>query len=228
MPAFAREGVPDFDGIFPGNPDLVAEVAGVAGTRDVHGHAGDFAAGDAKIFQVGDVGFGDFLEQRARGRALQGQRRHPLGDIFDIHRHAQGVLAKPAQAGVGGGPAIKIFRQAGDGAIVNHLALLIAPAAVDHLADLHFVDIARDHAIDQTGGIFAADDVLVQRRDVYERAGVADGVVLVLVVSLVTGDGVIARPFAVTQAGAQRKSSFVEGGADGQGYLLSGQHYKRG
>ena len=152
----------------------------------------------------------------AGGRPLQRERRDFLGNVFDLDIHAQGVLAEPAQAGVGGGPAVGVFVEARDGAVVDHLALLVAPAAVDHLAHADLVDVAGDDAVHQLGGVFAGDQVLVERRDVDERGGVADGVVLVLVMHLVDADRVVARPLAVVQAVAERESSLVKCGSDWQ------------
>ena len=53
--------------------------------------------------------------------------------------------------------------------------------------------------VDQPRGVRPGDQVLVERRDVDERRGVADGVVLVLVVRLVRADGVVAGPLAVVR-----------------------------
>ena len=85
------------------------------------------------------------------------------------------------------------------------------------MSHFDFVDVARDHAIHQLGRILAGDQVLVERRDVDERRGVADGVVLVLVMHLIDADRVVARPFAVVQALAERECSLVKRGSDGQG-----------
>ena len=61
--AFVGESVPDFHGVVPRHPDLVAEIAGVAGAGNVDRHSCDFAAGDAEVFQVGDVGVGNGFQQ---------------------------------------------------------------------------------------------------------------------------------------------------------------------
>src|SRR5262249_27730781 len=127
------------------------------------------------------------------------------------------VLAKPAQAGIGRGPAIFVLFQASDCAVVNHLSLFIAPAAVDHLTRLHLINVARDHAVYQPGGVFARDQILIQRRNIDQRGSIADGVVLVLVMHLIGADCVIARPLAVVQALAQGKSAIVKCSTNGQG-----------
>ena len=175
----------------------------------------NLAAGLAKIFEIRDVGFGDALQQFSRGWSLQRQRRDLLGDVFNLHVESDGVLPEPAQVGIGRGPAITILFQPGDGAVVNDLAVFIAPAAVDHLIDRDLVDVARDDAIDEARGIAAGDHVLVERRHVDQRRRIADGVVLVLMVSLIDTDRIEPRPLAVIQALTERKGSFVNRGSDG-------------
>src|SRR6185437_16456099 len=108
-----------------------------------------------------------------------------------------------------------------DGAVINHHALFIAPAAIDHLPRLHLMNVARDHAVHQLGSVFAGNQVLVERHDIDERSRIADSVVLVLVVHLIGADGVIARPFAIIQALAQGKSALMKCGSDGHGKSIS-------
>src|SRR5262249_29193551 len=69
-------------------------------------------------------------------------------------------------------------------------------------------------------GVGSGDSVFVERRDVDERGGVANGIVFVLMVHLVDADGVIAGPFAIVEAFAEGESAFVKSGSDGQGRLL--------
>src|SRR5437868_4527612 len=97
--------IPDFDRVIPGDPDFIAEIAGVSSTRDVHRNACDLAMSYAKIFQVRDVGFGYGLQQTGGSRSLQRERRYFLGNIINLYVHVQAVLPEPAQAGIGGGPA---------------------------------------------------------------------------------------------------------------------------
>ena len=66
------------------------------------------------------------------------------------------------------------------------------------------------------GRVFAGDQIFVERCDIDERGGVADGVVLVLMMHLVNADGVVSRPLAVVQALAEGEGSLVKCGSDGQ------------
>ena len=56
------ECIPDLHRLFPGNPDLVAEVSGIARTRDIDGNTGNGSVGHAEVFQVLDFGLGHGFE----------------------------------------------------------------------------------------------------------------------------------------------------------------------
>ena len=99
-----------------------------------------------------------------------------------------------------------VLRQPRHRAVVDHLAVLVAPRRVVHLADGDLERVARDQAIDELDRVAAGDQVLEERRDVDQRRGVADRVVLVLVVRLVGADRVVARPLAIVEALAQREA----------------------
>ena len=126
----------------------------------------------------------------------------------------QGVLLEPAQARVGRGPAVDVLRQPGDGPVVDDLAVLVAPRRVDDRADRDLAQVPRHDPVDEARRVLARDPVLEERRDVDQRRGVADRVVLVLVVGLVGGDRVVARPLAIVQALAERERPLVYGGSD--------------
>jgi len=66
---------------------------------------------------------------------------------------AERILLEPAETGVGGGPAVFVFAETGDGAVVNDFSFGVAPAAVDDLVHGYFVDVARDDAVDEAGGV---------------------------------------------------------------------------
>jgi len=166
-----HELVPDFHGVIPGNPDFVAEVTSVSGAGDVHGDAGDFSVRDAKIFEIGNAGVGCCVKKFSGCRTLQCESGELLGNVFELDIEAERVLLKPAEAGIGGGPAIFIFAEARDGAVVDDFAFGIAPAAIDNLIDGDFVDVAGDDAIDEASGVGSGDAIFVERRDVDERGG---------------------------------------------------------
>src|SRR5262249_8044914 len=108
-----------------------------------------------------------------------------------------------------------VFAESRNCAVVDDVALVIAPAAVDDLIDRYFVDVARDDAIHEARGIGTGDAVFVERRDVDERGRIADSVVLVLVMHLVHATRVVTGPLAIVEAFAESESSFVKCRADG-------------
>ena len=159
--ALVHQRVPDFDRVVPGHPNLISQITGIAGTRDIHRDACNFAVRHAKIFQIRDVRFRNRLQQLARSRPLQRQRGDFLRNVLDLHVHVEAVLTKPAQAGIGSGPAIHVLLQPGDSPVVDDFSLLVAPAAVNHLTHRNLVDIAGDYAVHQFRRIFPRDQVLV-------------------------------------------------------------------
>src|ERR1700733_7473281 len=124
---------------------------------------------------------------------------------------------EPPHARIRSSPAIQIFIQTREGAVVNHLSLLVAPAAIDHPAHCHSIYVARNHAIYELCRVSSADPVLEQRRHVNHRSGVADRVVLVLVVRFIDARGVVSGAFAKVQALAQAKGILVNGGSNWHG-----------
>ena len=141
---------------------------------------------------------------------MQREGRDLLGDLLDLHLESDGVLAEPAQIGIGGRPAIAVLLQPRNCAIVNDLAFFVAPAAVDHLVDGDLVDVTGDDTIHEAGGVAPGDHVLEQRGHVEKRGGVANGVVFMLVMSFINADRIEPRPLTVIQALAKWKGALVD------------------
>ncbi|MCZ6528858.1 MAG: hypothetical protein O6949_00815 [Chloroflexi bacterium] len=76
---------------------------------------------------------------------------------------------RPAPARIGGGNAESILRQPPDRAIVDDLAIVIAPGAVEDLTDLAMSHIARHDAIHNGSSLRASDVVLEKWGDVDQR-----------------------------------------------------------
>ena len=136
----------------------------------------------AEVFQRLDVGLRRRPQHARRRGTLKRQRRNTFRDILDLDVQPDGVLPKPSQAGIGGGPSIRLLVQPRDRPVIDDLALLVAPGRVPDLPDAHASGVTRDDAVDEPRRVSAGDAVLEQRRDVDERRRVANGVVFVLVV----------------------------------------------
>ena len=149
---------------------------------------------------------------------MQGERRKLFGDVLDLHLESNGVLPEPAQVRIGGGPAVAVLLEAGDSAIIDHLAVLITPAAINDLIDGDLVDVARQHTIYETGGVAPGDQVLEQRSHINKRRRIADSVVFMLVMGFVNAYGIEARPLTEVEALAEWERSCVDRSSDGHLY----------
>jgi hypothetical protein len=178
------------------DPQLVAEVARVTGARNLEIHAGNAVVHRAEVPErVHRIARGG-VQYGARQRTLQRERAERLGDLLDRHLHAEGIAVQPAQAGLRRRQAVVLLAEPADRAVVDHLAVPVAPARIEHLARPRPRHIAGDDAVQQPRRIGAGDPVLVQRRNVDERRGVADRRVLALVRELVAACGGVAGPAA--------------------------------
>src|SRR5262245_21387587 len=129
------ERVPDLDGVAPGRPDLVTEIAGVAGARDVHLDAGDRAARDAEVPQLVDIGLRHLPQELRRRRALEREGADLLRDVLDRDVETRRVLGQPPQVRLRRGPAVEIRPEPAHRAVVDDLPALVAPRSVDDLPD---------------------------------------------------------------------------------------------
>jgi hypothetical protein len=210
--------VPERDGPPGVDPQLIAEVAGVARARDVDrdlpATGPDRRGATPEVAQVVEGLARGRLEDRPRVRALERDRGRPLGDVVDRDVEAGGVHPQPAELRIRRGPAERAVIEGVDGPVVDHLAVLVAPRRVDHSTGAELRRVAGDHAIDETPRVRAPDDVLVERTDVDERGGLADRVVLDVVGVGVGRRGEVARPLAPLLLAVQRGGDGMERGAD--------------
>jgi hypothetical protein len=146
--------------------------------------------------------------------SLQRQRGDSLGRLLDRDVQAGGVLAEPAELGIGGRPAVAIVRQAMDRPVVDHLAGLVAPGRVVDLPDGEPGGVARDDAIHQPGGVRTGHLVLEERAHVDQGGRLADRVVLDVVLVRVDTRGEEARPLPPLLLAVERLGSGMERGSD--------------
>ncbi|MCG3118814.1 MAG: hypothetical protein ALAOOOJD_01089 [bacterium] len=103
-----------------------------------------------------------------------------------------------------------VFRQAGNGAVVYHFALFIAPRRVHDLADAAFFRVTCDNAINERHGVRAADFVFEQWGDVDQRRGIANGVIFAFVRHFINTNGQITGPIAPIVTLAQRRHAGIK------------------
>src|SRR5262249_29145424 len=128
--------------------------------------------------------------------------------------HSRGILSKPSEARIGGGPAISVLLEPRNSAIVDHFTALITPRRIDHLAHRHLPHIARDDTIDQPRRILASEPVLEQRRNINQRRSIANRVVLMFMVRLIGANRIVSRPLAIAKTLAERECPFVKRSSD--------------
>src|SRR6185436_16931590 len=109
-------------------------VARVAGPGYVDRRATDLRRPAPEVAQVVERFAGRGLEDRPRERALQGERGGRLRVLVDRDVEPHAVLAEPAQLRVGGRPAVTAVAEIVDRAVVDDLAMLVAPRRVDDRA----------------------------------------------------------------------------------------------
>ena len=180
-----RDRIPQRDGLRRIYPDLVAEVAGVAGARDRHRNSPDLGTRQPEVFQTGEIALGGKLQDLTRAWALEREGSRALRDVLNLHIETRRVQMQPPQRGIGRGHAVRLIAQDRDRTVVDLFALVVTPGRVQHLADLGFADVARDDVIEQPRGVTAGDQVLVQRRDIEQRRGIPNRVVFAIVRELV-------------------------------------------
>src|SRR5690606_23108475 len=106
------------------------------------------AVGQVIVAQGVEIDAGNQLAQN--GPAVgppQGERGQRFGDVLDAGVEAESHVLEPAEVGIGGRDAEMVFGQAGDGAVVDHLPILVAPRRVDNLPYTKIGDAAGDQAV---------------------------------------------------------------------------------
>ncbi len=157
------------DRLSASNPDLVAEVAGVAGARDGDGTIAQRGVDEPEVLERVDVGGRKLLRgwRATAGPGARGRPCSPRRPRFDVH--ALRVQREPADVGLGARQSERAGVETADGAVVDDLAVYVAPGRVEHLAHGALGDVARDHAVEEARGVASRDQVLVERRDVEQR-----------------------------------------------------------
>ena len=198
------------------DPQLVPEVARVAGPADVDLDPRDRRGTSPEVAQVGPIPAGRGVEDDAAEGTLQGEGCDRLADLLDLHVESGPVHAKPAQVRVGGGPAIRRRVESRDGPVVDDVAVLVAPACIDDLPVRDLRGVPGEDAVDQAGRVGTPDEVLEQRRHVDDGGRLADGVVLDVPRVGIGAGGEVAGPLAPLELAHEGRGARVKGRAVGE------------
>ena len=213
-----RERIPQRLRVLRGNPELVAEVAGVAGTghgdrraAGVAGQAAELTAGQVEVAHPGEVDtFYGRLGDRPRPRSLERQHAGVGGNVTHLDIHAPTAVLEPAQARRRGADQEPLALQPLHVAVLQQMAVLVAPRRVHDPADAALREVARHDAVEQALRVGAPDLVLEQRRHVDQSGRVADRPVVAVRRRLVAQGAGVARPVAPGAALAQSLRTAVE------------------
>ena len=201
------ERIPDRQSLGGIEPDFEAKVAGVSRARDLDRDAAQAGARHAEVLERRRA---ERLQDGPGGRALQRERGNALRNIGDLHLESCGVVLEPAQIRLGRGHAEAVLIQARHGAVVDHLAGVIAPGRVKHLASLCLEHVARHDQVEEPRGVAPAHEIFVERRDIEQGGRRADDVVFALVRELVGARDEVPRPAPPGMARAERGGALVE------------------
>src|SRR5258706_9216349 len=205
-----HERVPGRGRLAGGDPDLVSEVARVARPRDVDIDLAELRRASPEVAQVVERLAGRRLEHRPRERPLERDRGDLFRDVLDRHVQAASVEREPALLRIRGGPPELVRGEAMDRAVVDDLAVLVAPGRVVDLPDLELRRIAGDDPVDEPLRLWTGDAVFVERRDVDEGGCLADRVVLDVVGVGVHRRGPVARPLPPLELPVERRGPRME------------------
>src|SRR5260370_40833748 len=128
------ERVPQRDGLCRLYPDLVAEVAGVAGARDRHWNPPDLGTRQPEVFQTGEIALGGKLQDLTRAWALEREGSRALRDVLNLPIVTGRIQMQPPQRGTGRGPAARLLALHSDPTAGDRVALGATPGRVKHLA----------------------------------------------------------------------------------------------
>ena len=171
-----------------------------------------------EVAQVGERRARRRLQDGSAQGSLQRDRRDGFADVADIHVQAVGVHPEPPDLRVRSRPADHLrpvlVLEAVDRAVVEHLAVLVAPRGVEDAARRELRRVADDQPVHQAHGVGAAQLVLEERAHVDERGRLADRVVLDDVGVVISAGGEEAGPRPPLQILVEGRCTWMEGGPD--------------
>src|SRR4029077_15081267 len=197
-------------------PQLIAQVPGETGARhhqrDLRPPAQRPRHREQSVFE----GFEAFdarqthrLQQLAGSRALHRERRDLLGDLADLDVKAERGGREPVELSLRGAYTVFVVGHAKDGAVIDQMALVVAPHRVRDPPRPRLAQVAGHQAIEEAQSVGTGDAVLDHRSQVVERARVTDREVLLLDAGEYV-DGGVAAPWHEAVQLARRAGALVE------------------
>ena len=178
------ECVPDGESVGGLDPDLVAEVAAVAGPAHGHLRTADLAAGDAEEREALHLRH-ERGQQISRARALEGERPDLVADLLEPDVEAPDPVGEVREVGLGARQEVLVRPWMQDDAVLEDETALVEPARVVGVPCRARSDVAGEHPGEERLGVSPRDPVLVERARVEDAGRSAHGEVLRLVAQLV-------------------------------------------
>ena len=167
---------------------------------------------EPEVLERREIGRRHLLEDRARQRALERERAGALGDVLDRRRRARRAFIA-SQRRFGSALVRRNVRSSRRLIVPSSITLPcgVAPRRVEHLARPRTCATSRvTMRSSRRAASRPGDPVLVERRDVEQRRGVADGGVLAVGMRLVRARDLIARPPTPRLGANERGGAGVE------------------
>ena len=101
-----------------------------------------------------------------------------MGLLLDLYIHTQTRQQQPVELMVLGTETVMTGLQMEQGAIVQHLALIVTPDHIGHAPGLELADISGHQAVEKLNGIRTTDAVFFHGRQIHHTAGTANSKVL--------------------------------------------------
>ena len=201
------------------DPQLVAQVARVAGSRDVDLDPGERRAAAPEVGDVRPPLAGRRLQHRPGPRPLQGQCGDGLGDVLDLHVQAAAFIRSQRYCG---SAAVQRSRSSSRRAIVP--SSITFPRSSHHGVYITWPGCSRvaSRVITRSARRAASGPEIryLQSGETSKTAAAwRIGVVLDVVEVGVAGGRVIAGPVAPGELAVERRGALVERGADARCWL---------
>ena len=193
------------------DPDLVAEIASVAGARDRDGHVANRRVNEPEVFQRREIRRRQLLQDRARDAGPGARARRSARRRLRRRRRDRAAF-RCSQRAFGSALVRRNVASSRRQIVPSSITL---PCASHHgvystWPTAHFVTSRVTMRSSSRAASRPGDQVLVERRDVDKRCGIADRGVLAIGMRIVRGRDLISRPASPGLGANQGRGARVE------------------